>query len=240
MMSGIWKATVVLVALAAIGCGAAADNGTTPAKADPPEERARRFTEAQKAPLVQPQEDLLKLIGDLEAQLQALQWTEQDAIAIVQSKLRERLVACEAHSHDLRLEELYSVRRYSTDWAGGCGLSRSDPLLKTLITLRDRLQNGSDKNYNVAPRFRKAIGHRALEKGEWSAVHEPTAFRWRVESILPQGGTQFLHISFYAYEKTGLVEGIPTPQQSFGTVEDRLRRLRESKLMEEGAAPATK
>ena len=219
-MSGIWKAAVVLVALAAIGCasGEAAQVTTPPTEADSPEERVRRFTEtsateARNTPLVQPQEDLLKQIGNLEAQLQELRWTEQDAIAVVQFKLRDHLQ------------------------------NSSDPLLKTLITVRDRLQNGSDtllRTMSIAQRFRRAIGLRALEQGEWSAVHEPIAFRWRVESALPWDGTQFLQIGFYAYEKTGLVEGIPTPQQSFGTVEDRLRRLRESKLMEEGAAPATK
>ena len=72
-----WIPVAVVVLLMA-GCGAAAapvDGPTGPDESIAPDTQAQR-------------------IYELEARLDALLWTEQDAIAVVQSKLRERLVAC--------------------------------------------------------------------------------------------------------------------------------------------------
>ncbi len=71
--------------------------------------------------------------------------------------------------------------------------SRTDPALKAVPSL-------SGIGWNIVGRF-------ALDRGEWAAIHEPSSLRWRVESII-RFPDSVVQIGFYAYEKTGLVEGI--------------------------------
>ncbi len=66
-------------------------------------------------------------IDEIEARLDALQWTEQDAIAIVQSKLQERLVACSVEGGCALPGSPRSFGGFESDG------SATDPALKALI-----------------------------------------------------------------------------------------------------------
>ena len=143
-------------------------------------------------------------IDELEARLGALQWTEQDAIAIVKSKLRERLVACGGEAGCVLPGGPRTVIRLSG--------TRSDPVLTALPAL---------------PAYgRLLVGGWTLKYGEWSAVHEPLTLRWQVESLIWVEDSA-VKVYFYAYEKTGLVEGIPFSKLIGMTLEERIRKIRE-------------
>ncbi len=177
---------VVVMVLLAVGCGAsAAPVDESSVLGDKPQED----TQAQR-------------IEELEARLDALLWTEQDAIAVVQSKLRERLVACSGEGGCVLPGSPRSFGGFESDG------SRTDPALKAVPSL-------SGIGWNIVGRF-------ALDRGEWSAIHEPSALRWRVESVIrfPDNEVQ---IGFYAYEKTGLVEGIDSYKEL--AAEDRARQF---------------
>ncbi len=180
-----WIPVAVMVLLMA-GCGAAAapvDGPTGPDESIAPDTQAQR-------------------IYELEARLDALLWTEQDAIAVVQSKLRERLVACSGEGGCGLPDSPRSFGGFESD------VSRKDPALKAVPSL-------SGIGWNIIGRF-------ALDRGEWAAIHEPSALRWRVESIIsfPDNVVQ---IGFYAYEKTGLVEGIDSYEEL--AADDRARQF---------------
>jgi len=164
-----WHALAVVVLLA-VGCGVAAPEEDSSVLSDNPQV----VGQAQR-------------IDELEARLDALLWTEQDAIAVVQSKLRERLVACSVEGGCALPGSPRSFGGFESDG------SAADPALKAVPSL-------SGKGWNIIGRF-------ALDRGDWSAIHEPSALRWRVESIIPFPDN-VVSIGFYAYEKTGLVEGI--------------------------------
>ncbi len=173
-----WQ-TLAVVALLVVGCGAAAapvDESSVLG------DKPQVDTQAQR-------------IKELEARLDALLWTEQDAIAVVQSKLRERLVACSGEGGCVLPGSPRSFGGFESDG------SRTDPPLKAVPSL-------SGIGWNIVGRF-------ALDRGEWSAIHEPSALRWRVESVIrfPDNEVQ---IGFYAYEKTGLVEGIDSYEEQSG------------------------
>ncbi len=141
-------------------------------------------------------------IDELEARLDALQWTEQDAIAVVQSSLRERLVACSVEGGCALPGSPRSFGGFESDG------SATDPALKAVPSL-------SGIGWNIVGRF-------ALDRGEWAAIHEPSALRWRVESVI-RFPDNVVQIGFYAYEKTGLVEGIDSYEEL--AAEDRAQQF---------------
>ena len=47
-----------------------------------------------------------------------------------------------------------------------------------------------------------------LQQGEWSAKYEPDSYRWRIEA----SGQDVQPLVFHAYEKTGLVVGVPSTE----------------------------
>jgi hypothetical protein len=82
------------------------------------------------------------------------EWTEQEAIAVVQYKLSERLEACEIRN---------------------C-IASQDPVLIALgIKGRPRPSFGVNLGFYTA----KVL----LEQGDWTAVYEPDSLRWRVQVI---------------------------------------------------------
>jgi len=181
MKTRFWPTLVAVAILLVVGCGTTA--APQPTLSDDPQVDAQ----AQR-------------IDELEARLDALQWTEQDAIAVVQSKLRERLVACSGAGGCTLPGSPRSFGGFESDG------SRTDPALKVVPSL-------SGIGWNIVGRF-------ALDRGEWSAIHEPSALRWRVESVIrfPDNEVQ---IGFYAYEKTGLVEGIDSFEELAAEVRPR-------------------
>ena len=59
-----------------------------------------------------------------------------------------------------------------------------------------------------------------LENSEWYGVHEAENLRWRVVGVTQRADSPS-YLNFYAYERTGLVEGVArTAEQIF---EDALR-----------------
>ena len=88
MLKTRWIPAAVVVLLLVVGCGAAAEDSTI-LHANP-EPAIESPTLEDNSPV----DTQTQRIDELEARLDALQWTEQAAIAVVQSKLRERLVAC--------------------------------------------------------------------------------------------------------------------------------------------------
>ena len=191
MMTRAWH-TVALVVILAVGCGAA-DPGDEPTRAHEPAAPASQAIAPAQAPThsdtpqVDPQ---AQRIDELEAKLDALRWTEQDAIAVVQSKLRERLAACQAHrsrDNDGLLP--------STD-----AVCSEDPVLKAF--------GSGAAAPGLRVNFITAIAKTLLEHGKWTAVSDPNSSRWLVQVVsLPEDGLPAQ--KFYAHEKTGLVEGIP-------------------------------
>ena len=182
--------TLAVVVILIVGCGASAapvdESSVLPKGADSVAPASQAIAPAQPParsdnPQVGTQ---AQRIDELEARLDALRWTEQDAIAVVQSKLRERLVAC---SGEGGCTSPGSPRTFESDG------SRTDPALKAV-------PSPSGIGWNIIGRF-------ALDQGEWAAIREPSALRWRVESVIRFPDT-VVQIGFYAYEKTGLVEGI--------------------------------
>lgn len=177
----VWH--ILVVVLLVVGCGGA--TAPQPTQSDDPQ--------------VDPQ---AQRIDELEARLDARQWTEQDAIAVVQSKLRERLVACSGEGGCTLPGSPRSFGGFESDG------SETEPALKAVPSL-------SGVGWNIVGRF-------ALDRGEWAAINEPSALRWRVESVI-RFPDNVVQIGFYAYEKTGLVEGI----DSYGELaaDDRARQF---------------
>jgi len=178
MILKTWQTLVAVVTILLVGCGAsAAPTEDSSVIGDNPQVVAQ----AQR-------------IDELEARLDALQWTEQDAIAVVQSKLREHLVACSGEGGCTLPGSPRSFGGFESDG------SATDPVLQAVPSL-------SGIGWNIVGRF-------ALDRGEWAAIHEPSALRWRVESVI-RFPDNVVQIGFYAYEKTGLVEGIDSYEERF-------------------------
>jgi len=156
---------------------------------------------------------LLQRVKELEAQLNALRWTEQDAILVVQHKLYERMMACGGypHVHGLpwELENIVGpLNAFTESDEGGCW-SAQDPVLKAF----------SGAIAIGIPTFAKD----ALYEGQWSAVYQPTDITWRVESTVGKLPTY----TFYAYERTGLVVGethSPAQESEEKTLSEEVRR----------------
>ena len=82
------------------------------------------------------------------------------------------------------------------------------------------------------------VGGQALKRGEWLAIHEPPSLRWRVESVI-RYSDKTIRVAFYAYERTGLVEGVASyeelaPPSEGLTPEEQLRQF----LERESASPS--
>ena len=120
---------------------------------------------------------------ELVARLNALHWTEQDAIAVVQYQLAASLVHCSD-------PQGYPLGSCSTTF---------DPVYRAL------------SNPSVPPLWRHFVAKNITQgAGQWSAVYEPSFLRWRVvATLVMQEVTP--RVVFYVYERTGLVEGDVQP-----------------------------
>ena len=135
-------------------------------------------------------DDLLELkVWVLETRLDALRWTEEDAIAVTKNALREGFNECGDHSHKL----------VSGDWtaSGDCIFPAPAPVL-------DALSGWGQLSRRV---FVRAL----LEDSEWSATYESGLGRWTVTGLRqPDDSSKSSFVfGFYVNERTGLVEGIP-------------------------------
>lgn len=147
------------LALALVACGTAAEPQVT---AVPEQVSGGATTNTNNA-----------RIADLEAQLAALRWTEEDAISVAQNKLREKVRYCQSNYCDYR----------------------KDPVMRAL-GVKGRPAGFFD--------FALSLAKSNLEHGKWTAVYEPDSLRWLV---IATGGDS-PPMTSYAYERTGLVEGI--------------------------------
>jgi hypothetical protein len=178
---------LVAVVLLVVGCGALAA---------PADEKATRtdgpgqVADSQRSAISnQPSVEVLaRRVAELEARLDALRWTKQDAIVVVRSELWQRARDC------------YAITKLGGECPGSM-----DPVLKAYHV-------GAG---NFMPEFSviawKVMAKFFLERGEWSATYEPESFRWRVESTFDGDTWGVRTAAFLVYEKTGLVEGI-TPE----------------------------
>jgi hypothetical protein len=141
-------------------------------------------------------------VSELEARLEGLRWTEEEAIAVVQREISDRLVACEEHSHDVqdgRGTFGMRVDGLGTGESGGCAYHED-------IVLRGTGFRTTNFGINLGGSITEVL----LESpGSWTAVYESRFHRWRVEALAPDIPT----MSFHVYERTGLVVGVaPTGQ----------------------------
>ena len=167
------------MALASIACGAAADTGEIPVPIDTPMAVPQADSPIEEARLDAEDLSLIRQVEELEAQLKELRWTEQDAITLVKSKINERVREC----------------RY-TD----CVIPL-DPLLKSF-------QSGRSLGGN---RLGLSLINSVMKHGTWLAIYESASVRWRVEARMvwnPQDSLEPSTYAFYAYEKTGILEGV--------------------------------
>lgn len=157
--------------------------------------------EAQLEELQKPQdiEELAVLgvnIAELESRLDALHWTEADAIRIVQSRLGEHVRACtRVDGGPIPNNCWYDGSQYGKGLSSDYGRtgSRSTGLLRIL-----------------------------LERGGWSAFRDSEDFRWRVLLLVQQPDGP-ISANFHVYEKTGLVEGAARTAEQI--IDDLLREL---------------
>jgi hypothetical protein len=130
--------------------------------------------------------------ADLEARLDDLRWTEAEAIAVVQAKVRERLAVCDAQSHNDR-EGLLGTRTFGPG-VGVCYF-REDPVMWA-----------TPEGFLGRSLVKVMLEHQYQDR--WSAKYEPDSYRWRVEA----SGQDVQPLVFHAYEKTGLVVGVPSTE----------------------------
>ena len=146
---------------------------------------------------------LAQRVVELEARLAEPWWTEQDAIAVVQEKLNEAATYC--------------ARTGSGGSSTAC-LRYLDDLMKGMTT--------------SVPAFLASTAAKAFSQdGEWSAIYEVDSLRWRVVRI-SQGSDGSSRVAFYAYERTGLVEGTVLTAEQLN--EDHLRELERRNAVREG------
>ena len=119
-------------------------------------------------------------------------WTEQDAIAVVEDALKEEMQECGSrHRH-----QLDSFEGKYVGAAEDCFFITDGSAMQAFSGWGDLV--------------RRVMIRSMLERSDWSVIYEPENKRWHVT-----GERQFeipdlttVTISFYVYERTGLVEGI--------------------------------
>jgi hypothetical protein len=116
------------------------------------------------------------------------QWSEQDAIRVVQREFRTSISGCGEYS------EYGLVARRE------CFLR--DPVLAAIHRGLAQLPN----RY-VSTHIGMVARVVLADNIQWSAYFEGDQQRWRVEAAVP-GAKSTPTLVFYAYEKTGLVEGV--------------------------------
>jgi hypothetical protein len=104
------------------------------------------------------------------------QWTDNDAIVLVQYKFWERASSC-------RRSDCYF----------------RDPVLRVLYPGASKLPA------RLRDTFIEMATEQILTGSQWSATHEPGSRRWRVEA-LQEGEESNAIFVFYAYERAGIVE----------------------------------
>jgi hypothetical protein len=199
---------VVLAVIMTVGCSAAAAPAAAPTVAPtvaPTPWGTPIILEDYliDGPVDQPEVEALEArVEELEARLEGLRWTEEEAIAVVQREISDRLVACQEHSHDVqdgRGTFGMRVDGLGTGESGGCAYHED-------IVLRGTGFRTTNFGINLGGSITEVL----LESpGSWTAVYESRFHRWRVEALAPDIPT----MSFHVYERTGLVVGVaPTGQ----------------------------
>ena len=120
-------------------------------------------------------------------------WTEQDAIAVVEDALKEEMQECGSrHTHQLDLGDSF----YPIGSARDCFFIREGSAMEAFGRLGDLVKRSMIRSM--------------LEQSDWSVSYEPEQHRWHVtgerQYEIPDLTT--VTISFYAYERTSIVEGI--------------------------------
>ena len=184
-------AVVAVLMVLAVACGSsAASQSATKGGGDTPSNISATVVGQQS------QVDVLtQRVAELESHLDALSWTEEEAIAVVKHVFEGKLEACGLqHSHTF-LD--YGITKEITQAEGCVPGYFQTPVLRAF------------QSWSIIPRQAPGLGGVMIAVGEWSAIYDSEDIRWRV-TVIHQFTDRPVSLAFYVYENTGLVVGVPS------------------------------